>query len=72
MRRWIVIITTRWDLIAMRMKPRSAKTAAARWDRGEACEEWCQTNRPVLEPVLVSYLALEEQEVKFFEEACHK
>ena len=22
----------------------------ARWDVGEACEEWCETNRPVPEP----------------------
>jgi hypothetical protein len=44
----------------------------ARWDRGEACEDWCETNRPVPEPVVVSCLAVEEQEINFFEEASHK
>ena len=41
----------------------------ARWDRGEACEDWCETNRPVPEPVPVSCLAVDEQEGNFFEEA---
>ena len=41
--------------------------SSARWDRGEACEDWCETNRPVPEPVAVS-----EQEVNLFEEAAHK
>jgi len=45
---------------------------SARWDRGEACEDWCETNRPVPEPVAVSCLAVEEQEVNVFEEAAHK
>jgi hypothetical protein len=45
---------------------------AARWDLGEACEDWCETNRPVPEPVPVSCLAAEEQEVYFFEEAQSK
>ena len=44
----------------------------ARSDRGEACEDWCETNRPVREPVPISYPTVEEQEVTFFEEACHK
>ena len=66
MRRQIVIITTRAALIAMRMKSRSAKTAAALGGRGEACEEWCATNRPVPEPV--HSLAVKEQEVDFFAE----
>ena len=44
----------------------------ARWDRGEACEDWCAMNRPVPEPVPVSCLAVEEQEVNFFEEAPNK
>jgi hypothetical protein len=33
----------------------------ARWDRGEACEEWCATNRAEPEAVPVSCLAVEEQ-----------
>ena len=41
----------------------------ARWDRGEACEDWCATNRAEPEPVPVSRLAVEEQQVNFFEEA---
>jgi hypothetical protein len=44
----------------------------ARWDCREACEDWCATNRAVPEPVPVSCLAVEEQEVNFFEEAGHK
>jgi hypothetical protein len=39
------------------------------WDLGEACEEWCETNQPVQGP---SSLAVEEQEVNFFEEARNK
>ena len=35
----------------------------ARWDRGEACEDWCETNRSVPEPVPVTSLAVEEQKV---------
>jgi hypothetical protein len=46
--------------------------SGARWDLGEACEGWCETNRPVPEPVAVSCLAVEEQEVNCFEEAWHK
>jgi hypothetical protein len=41
----------------------------ARLDRGEACEDWCATNRAEPEPVPVSRLAVEEQQVNFFEEA---
>ena len=44
----------------------------ARADRGDACEEWCATNRADPEPVPVSCLAVEEQEVNFFEEAPNK
>jgi len=31
----------------------------ARWNLGEACEEWCETNRPVPEPIRVSSPAVE-------------
>ena len=41
----------------------------ARWDRGEACEKWCATNRAEPEPVPVGCLAVEEHESNFFEEA---
>jgi hypothetical protein len=44
----------------------------ARADRGDACEEWCATNRADPEPVPVSCVAVEEQEVNVFEEAAHK
>ena len=44
----------------------------ARWDRGEACEEWCATNRAEPEAVPVSCLTVEEQEVNFLEEARNK
>ena len=44
----------------------------ARADRGDACEEWCATNRAEPEPAPVSCVAVEEQEVNFFEEAGHK
>ena len=44
----------------------------ARSDRGEACEEWCETNRPVPEPVPVGCSPVEEQEVNFFAEASHR
>ena len=36
---------------------------SARWDLGEACEDWCETNRAEPEPVQVSCRAVEEQEV---------
>ena len=35
----------------------------ARWDRGEACEEWCATNWAEPEPVPASWPAVEEEEV---------
>ena len=35
----------------------------ARWDLGEACEEWCATNRAEPEPAPVGCLTVEEQEV---------
>ena len=53
-------------------EPEICGDCSARWDRGEACEEWCETNRPVREPVLVSCPAVEEQEVNVFEAATHK
>jgi hypothetical protein len=45
-------------------EPEICGDCGARWDRGEACEDWCETNRPVPESVAVS-----EQEVNLFEEA---
>jgi hypothetical protein len=53
-------------------EPDICEDCGARWDRGEAGEDWCATNRPVPEAVPVSCLAVEEQEVNFFEEAGHK
>jgi len=50
-------------------EPDICRDCGTRWDLGEACEDWCETNRPVPEPVPVSCLAVEEQEVNFFEEA---
>ena len=47
-------------------EPEICGDCSARWDRGEACEDWCETNRPVPEPVAVSCL---EQKVTFLEEA---
>ena len=44
----------------------------ARRDLGEACEDWCETNRAAPEPVPVSCLSVEEQEVNFFEGARNK
>jgi hypothetical protein len=35
----------------------------ARWDLGEACEQWCETNRAEPEPVAASGLAVDEQEI---------
>jgi len=35
----------------------------ARWDSGEVCENWCEINRPVPEPVPASWPAVEEEEV---------
>jgi hypothetical protein len=37
-------------------EPRICEDCGARWDRREACEDWCETNRPVPEPVPVSCL----------------
>ena len=48
-------------------EPEICGDCSAQWDRGEACEDWCETNRPVPEPVAVS-----EQEVNLFEPAAHK
>jgi hypothetical protein len=48
-------------------EPEICGDCCAQWDRGEACEDWCETNRPVPEPVAVS-----EQEVNLFEEAANK
>ena len=53
-------------------EPEICEDCGACWDRGEACEDWCETNRPEAEPVPVSCLAVEEEEVTFFEEASHK
>ena len=53
-------------------EPEICGDCGARWDLGEACEDRCETNRPVPEPVPVSCPAVEEQEVNFFEEATHK
>jgi hypothetical protein len=53
-------------------EPEICGDCRARWDLGEACEEWCETNRPVAEPVPESRLAVKEQEVNFFEEVAHK
>ena len=53
-------------------EPEICGDCGARWDLGEACEDRCETNRPVPEPVPVSCPAVEEQEVNFFEEAGHK
>ena len=50
-------------------EPEICEDCGARWDRGEACEDWCETNRPVPEPVPVSCLAVDEQEGNSFEEA---
>jgi hypothetical protein len=44
----------------------------ARWDLGETCEEWCATNRAEPEPVPITRLGVEEQEVTFFEGALNK
>ena len=46
-------------------EPEICEDCGARWDR--ACEERCETNRPVPEPVPVSCRAVEEQEVTLFE-----
>src|SRR5215472_590249 len=46
-------------------EPEICEDCGARWDR--ACEDWCETNRPASEPVPVSCLAVEEQEVNFEE-----
>ena len=72
MRRRIVMITTRSELIAIKMNPRSAETAGPGGTRGEACEDWCATNRAEPEPVPVSCLAIEEQEDTFLEKAKQK
>ena len=53
-------------------EPEICGDCSARWDLGEACEEWCATNRADPEPVPVSCVAVEEQEVNLFEEATHK
>ena len=42
----------------------------ARWH--QACEDWCETNRPAPEPVPVGCSPVEEQEVNFFAEASHR
>ena len=65
----IVIITTRFGLECDDGEPEICGDCSARWDRGEACEDWCATNQPVPE---LSSLAVEEQEVNFFEEAGHR
>ena len=72
MRRRIGITTTRWDVMKMSMEQEICGNCRARWGLGEACEDWCETSRPVAEPVPVSCLAVEEQEVNFFEEAWRK
>ena len=41
-------------------EPEICEDCGARWDRGVACEEWCQTNRAEPEPVAVSGLAVEQ------------
>ena len=46
-------------------EPEICGDCRARWDLGEACEDWCETNRPVAEPVPASCLVVEEQEVTF-------
>jgi hypothetical protein len=53
-------------------QPEICGDCGARWDRGEACEEWCATNRAVPEPTPVSRLADEEEEVNLFEGARNK
>jgi hypothetical protein len=44
-------------------EPKICEDCGARWDRGEACEQWCATNRAEPEPASASCLAVEEEEV---------
>ena len=53
-------------------EPEICLDCLARWDLEEACEEWCASNRAEAEPVPVSRLSVEEQEVDFFEEVQNK
>ena len=50
-------------------EPEICEDCGARWDRGEACEEWCATNRAEPEPAPSSCLAVEGQVGDVFEEA---
>ena len=51
-------------------EPEICEDCGARWN--QACEDWCETNRPVAETVPIICPTLEEQEVTFFEETIRR
>jgi hypothetical protein len=45
-------------------EPEICEDCSTRGDRGEACEDWCETNRPEPEPAPISRLTVEEPGVR--------